>query len=233
MKTPMIIVNFKTYRESTGKRAVKIARAAKDVRDDSGVEIIVAPQFVDICTIAEMGIPVFAQHIDAITPGSHTGHVLAESVKEAGAIGTLINHSERQLTLADIDATIKAAKKAGLTMVVCANNLAMTSAVAALRPDFVAIEPPELIGTGIPVSKANPEVVAGAVRTVQQIDPKVGVLCGAGISKGEDVAAALRLGTEGVLLASGVVKAKDPKKVLEELAREIMICGEASSHHAL
>ncbi len=219
MKTPVIIINFKTYLESTGKRALKIARAVKEVRDDSGVEIIVAPQFVDICTIARVGIPIFAQHVDAITPGSHTGHILAESIKEAGAIGTLINHSERRLKLADIDAAIKISKKVGLTTVVCTNNLATTSAVVPLRPDFIAIEPPELIGTGIPVSKANPEVVKGAVRKVQQMDSKVGVLCGAGISKGEDVATALRLGTEGVLLASGVVKAKDPKKVLQDLVR--------------
>jgi triosephosphate isomerase len=219
MKTPIIIINFKTYLESTGKGALKIARAVKDVRDDSGTEIIVAPQFLDICTIARMGIPVFAQHVDAISPGSHTGRVLAESIKETGAIGTLINHSERQLKLADIDAAIKTAKRVGLMTVVCTNNLATTSAVVPLRPDFIAIEPPELIGTGVPVSKANPEVVAGAVRTVQQMDSRVSVLCGAGISKGEDVAAALRLGTEGVLLASGVVKANDPKKVLEELVK--------------
>ncbi|MFC1787539.1 triose-phosphate isomerase [Halobacteriota archaeon] len=219
MKTPIIIINFKTYLESTGKRALKIARAVKEVRDDSGAEIIVAPQFVDICTIARIGIPIFAQHVDAISPGSHTGHVLAESIKETGAIGTLINHSERRLKLADIDAAIKIAKKVGLTTVVCTNNLATTSAVVPLRPDFIAIEPPELIGTGIPVSKANPEVVKEAVRKVQQMDPMVRILCGAGISKGEDIAAALRLGTEGVLLASGVVKAKDPKKVLEELVR--------------
>ncbi len=219
MKIPIILINFKTYLESTGKRALKIAQAVKEVRDDSGVEIIVAPQFVDICTIARMGIPIFAQHVDAITPGSHTGRVLAESIKEAGAVGTLINHSERRLKLADIDAAIKIAKKVGLKTVVCTNNFATTSAVVPLKPDFIAIEPPELIGTGIPVSKANPEVVAGAVRKVQQMDSGINVLCGAGISRGEDVAAALRLGAEGVLIASGVVKARHPKKVLKELVR--------------
>jgi len=133
--------------------------------------------------------------------------------------------------LADIDAAIKVAKKAGLITVVCANNLTTTSAVVALGPDFIAIEPPELIGTGISVSKANPEVVTGAVRIVQRMDPAVRVLCGAGISKGEDVATALKLGTEGVLLASGVIKAKDPKTVLEELAKGILTYGAASSSH--
>jgi triosephosphate isomerase len=45
------------------------------------------------------------------------------------------------------------------------------------------------------------------------------VLCGAGISKGEDLRAALDLGSKGVLLASGIVKAKDPKAALEDLIR--------------
>ena len=83
------------------------------------------------------------------------------------------------------------------------------------KPDYVAIEPPELIGSGIPVSKADPGIVRNSVAAVT--DPNVKVLCGAGISKGEDVKAALELGTVGVLLASGVVKAKDPKAALRDL----------------
>jgi len=105
----------------------------------------------------------------------------------------------------------------GLTTIVCANNIAVTSAAASLSPDFVAIEPPELIGSGIPVSKADPEIVRGSVAAVKKIDQGVKILCGAGISRGEDVAAALELGTEGVLLASGVIKAKDPRSALLDL----------------
>jgi len=83
---------------------------------------------------------------------------------------------------------------------------------------MIAVEPPELIGTGISVSKAKPEVVSGSVELVKQINPDVIVLCGAGITTGEDVAAALRLGTEGVLVASGIVKAQNPYKVLLKFA---------------
>jgi len=217
MKTPVTIVNFKTYSESTGGNALKIAKAVKEVRSETGREIVVSPQFSDIYPVAKTGVPVFAQHIDGIASGSHTGHVLAEAVKGAGAIGTLINHSERQLELAEIEAAIGAAKRVGLITVVCADDVTKASAVAALKPDFVAVEPPELIGSGIPVSKANPEVVSGTVRAVRSVSPDVGVLCGAGISKGEDVRAALDLGTKGVLLASGIVKAHDPKKALLQL----------------
>ena len=120
-----------------------------------------------------------------------------------------------------MDAAVRAAEKAGLTTIVCTNNVAVTSAAAALSPDFVAIEPPELIGSGIPVSKADPDIVRGAVAAVKKINPEVEVFCGAGISKGEDVAAALELGTSGVLLASGVIKAKDPMAALLDLAGKI------------
>ncbi|MEM3627508.1 MAG: triose-phosphate isomerase [Candidatus Bathyarchaeia archaeon] len=220
IRTPMIIVNFKTYIEATGRRAVELAKRAEKVFDETNVSIGVAPQFADIAQVANsVSIPVFAQHIDPIEPGSYTGHVLAESVKEAGATGTLINHSERQLKLSDINEVIRITREKGLLSVVCANDPRISLAVATLKPDVMAVEPPELIGTGIPVSKAKPEVVADTVKMVRKVNRKVVILCGAGISGGEDVAAALRLGAQGVLVASGVVKAKDPYTVLYEFAK--------------
>jgi len=220
--TPIILVNFKTYSEATGRNALKLAKTAQKINQETDVCVGVAPQYVDIASIAQaVSIPVFAQHIDPATHGSFTGHILPESVKEAGAVGTLINHSERRLKLADVDAAVSRAHEVGLVSVVCSNNSTVSAAVAALKPNIVAVEPPELIGTGISVSKAKPEVVSGTVALVRRINPKVIVLCGAGITVGEDVAAALRLGTEGVLVASGIVKAKDPYKALLEFAEAI------------
>jgi triosephosphate isomerase len=162
LQTPLIIVNFKTYLESTGQRALELAKQAEKASKETGACIVVAPQLADIAKIAEsVEIPVFAQHIDSIKPGNSTGHVLAEAVKEAGAVGTLINHSERQLRLIDIDATIVLCKQQGLTSCVCANNPSVSAAVAAMKPDITSMEPPELIGTGISVSKAQPEIDAG------------------------------------------------------------------------
>jgi len=219
LRTPMIIVNFKTYLEATGRKAVDLAKKAEKVSHETKVSVGVAPQFADIAAVAEaVAIPVLAQHVDPIKPGGYTGHVLAESVKEAGAVGTLINHSERQLKLSDIDQIINIMHENGLTSVVCANNPRISAAVATLKPDIIAIEPPELIGTGIPVSKAQPEVITGTIDLVRKINSDVIILCGAGISHGEDVAAALKLGTQGVLVASGIVKAKDPYAVLREFA---------------
>ena len=221
IQAPIILVNFKTYLEATGRKAVKLAKVADRVSRETRISICVAPQFTDIALVArEVEIPVFAQHIDPIKPGSHTGYVLADAVKEAGAVGTLINHSERQLKLSEIDAAIKIAQEKGLISLVCANNHTTSAAVAALKPDIVAVEPPELIGTGISVSKAKPEVIESTIRLVREINPTVTVLCGAGVSDGEDVAAALRLGTDGVLVASAVVKAKDPYRVLLNFAEK-------------
>jgi len=216
---PLILVNLKTYSEAMGGKAVKMAKDAQRVFDRTGTCVAVAPQAVDLRLVAEaVEIPVFAQHVDPVAYGKYTGHILPEAVVEAGCAGTLISHSERRLRLPEIDATVKRAREAGLLQVVCVDTVRRGRAVAPLGPDVIAIEPPELIGTGTPVSKARPEVVSGAVEAVRRIDAGVRVLCGAGITSGEDVAASMKLGAEGVLVASGVVKAGDPYAALLELA---------------
>jgi len=221
-KMPVIIVNYKTYAEATGKKAVKLSKTAEEVSMESGVNIAVAPQVADIKSIAEtVSIPVFAQHIDPVVSGSYTGHILLESVKEAGAIGTLINHAEKQLKLCDVEAIVARTREAGMVSVVCTCNAAVSEAVAALKPDIISLEPPELIGTGIPVSKSKPDAVTEMVALVKHVNPYAVTLCGAGITKGEDVTAALELGTMGVLVASGIVKAKDPRKVLMDFSEAI------------
>ncbi len=217
-----VIINCKTYREATGDDGFKLAKICDDVAKETDVEIIICPQFTDIYRIAKnVDIPVYAQHVDPVDYGSNTGHVLPESVKAAGAVGSLINHSERRLRLADIEACIEKLKSLGMISVVCTNNINVTKAASALGPDFVAIEPPELIGTGIPVSKAQPEIITGSVDAVNKVNPDVKVLTGAGITTGDDVKKAIELGTCGVLLASGVIKAKNPKDVLMDLVKDI------------
>ncbi len=219
LQPPLIIVNFKTYLEATGQKAVDLAEQAEKAWKETGTYIAVAPQFTDIKAVAEaVEIPVYAQHIDPIKPGSNTGHVLAEAVKQAGAVGTLINHSERQMKLADIDATIRLAREHELVSCLCTNNPTTSASAAYLCPDIISIEPPELIGTGVAVSKAQPEAVTNTIKLVRKVNNEAVILCGAGISHGEDVAVAIKLGTHGVLVASGIVKAKNPYTMLREFA---------------
>jgi len=218
MDSPFILINLKTYKEGMGSNAHRIAAAAETVAKESGAVIGIAPTFTELHPMSHhYSIPVYAQHIDPISPGAHTGHILPESVRSAGARGTLINHSERRLTLADIDACVQAARRLRLESVVCTNNDATSAAAAALGPDYVAIEPPELIGSGVSVSKADPGIIERSVNAVRGVNPNVKVLTGAGIQSGECVKIAIDLGTCGVLLASSVVKAEDPEAVLRDL----------------
>ena len=220
---PFLLINFKTYLEATGKRAVELSKKIEAVGENAGVKVGVAPQFCDIERVAaSVDIPVFAQHVDSVIPGANTGHVLPESVKAAGADGTLVNHSERPLQLFDIDKAVQLAKQAGLRSVVCAGTARLAAAVALSEPDMVAIEPPELIGTGRAVSKENPEIVTDSVKRVRRVNPSVAILCGAGISTGDDVYAALKLGTNGILVASGVVKAFKPEEVLAGFCEAVL-----------
>ena len=222
LRTPVIVVNVKTYAEATGDKALEIAKVMDEVANETGISMAIAVQASDIYKISQIvSIPVFAEHIDPIKPGSHTGWTLPEAIKDAGAVGTLINHSEHRLQLADIDVCITRAKELNLDQIVCSNNIATSKAIAALNPNFVAVEPPELIGGDISVTTANPEIVSGTVEAVREINKEIKILCGAGVKNGNDVKKALELGADGVLLASGVVKAEDKKKVLLDLASGI------------
>jgi triosephosphate isomerase len=216
-KLPVIILNYKTYVESTGLKGRVLTRMTHEVMREKGVRMIVCPQTPDLYLHRDSGIEVFAQHVDAIEPGSHTGHVLPIALVEAGVSGSLINHSEDRKPVHEISMCVAQCRSHKLISVVCAESIEKVREVAAFKPDYIAIEPPELIGSGIPVSKADPGIVRNSVQAVREVSPDTIVLCGAGISKGEDVKAALELGTSGVLLASGVVKAKDPKKALLDL----------------
>lgn len=217
-KTPIIILNYKTYLESTGKNAIQLSKYVQEASEESGINMAVAPQAVDLYNVVEaVDIPVFAQHIDPITPGGHTGSTLPEAIKESNVVGSLINHSEQRLTLADIDEVVTKTKQLDLTSVLCTNNVKTSVAAASFNPDYIAIEPPELIGTGVPVSKANPDIVKNTVSEIHNINSNISVLCGAGITTGEDMKAALELGSEGVLLASGIIKAENQKDALLDL----------------
>jgi len=208
-----ILVNLKAYPCDP----IEVATAAREVNEDADVRVAVAPQAADLSRVADTGVETWAQHVSPVGHGSHTGSTLAEAVAEAGAVGTLLNHSENRLKLADVDGALDAAGRADLATCVCANNPAQVGAAAALGPDAVAVEPPELIGGDVSVSTADPDIVEDAVEAAAAVDPDVDVYCGAGISTGDDVDAAGDLGATGVLLASGVAKADDPRAALEDL----------------
>jgi triosephosphate isomerase len=218
LQIPTIVVNVKTYSEATGPSLYNLSQLVNKIAEETDISLALAVQATDIYhTTKTVSIPIFAQHIDPIKPGSHTGWTLPQAVKEAGATGTLINHSEHRLTLADIDACIQTAKQFNLDQIVCTNNVATSKAAATLNPQFIAVEPPELIGGDISVTSADPDIVSKSVEVVKSINADIHVLCGAGVKNGDDVAKAIELGADGVLLASGVVKPTDKEKIIRDL----------------
>lgn len=214
MKLPTIIVNFKLYEQSTGDAAVELAKIHERVAEETGASIGIAVTAVDLCAVVStVEIPVFAQHVDDVGYGGYTGHVSPMQIKELGGYGTLINHAENSLETSVLEKTIRRAKEAGLYVISCADTAEKGAEILEFKPDLVAVEPPDLIGGDISVSKAGPHIIEDAVRLVGRNR----LLVGAGVKDSEDVEIALSLGACGVLLASGVVKSEDPYLALMDL----------------
>ena len=214
MKLPLIVVNFKTYPSALGIKALELAKIHAKVAKDTGANIAVAVQTVDLRMIAtEVDIPVFSQHFELAEQGSFTGHVTPYSLVDAGAAGTLLNHAEKKLPLDVLQKSIEKAAALGLFTIVCADTAESGQKYAKFNPDLVAVEPPELIGGDISVTSANPQIVKDAVAMIG----KNKVLVGAGVKTGEDVKMAIQYGASGVLLASGIIKSTDPERTLRDL----------------
>ncbi|NOX71782.1 MAG: triose-phosphate isomerase [Candidatus Micrarchaeota archaeon] len=217
---PLLMINFKTYEAGTGENALRIAKIADEVAHEMGINMAIAVQSVDIMRIShEVDIPVFSQHMDPIGFGSHTGWVLPQGLKEAGASGTLLNHSEHQLDISEIEKCIDITNRIGLKTVACASDPKIAEALSVLGPDYIAVEPPELISGNISISEARPEIITNTINLVKDIDRSIPVLVGAGVKTRSDVSKAIELGADGVLLASGVMKAKKPRAAILELSK--------------
>lgn len=213
----MIVLNFKGYSEALGQKASELAKTASEVSNETGVRIIVSPAAADLLRVSDK-IETFVQHTDPVKPGSRTGSLLAKASKEAGATGSLLNHSERRIQKEDIKKSINILKELNMTSIVCTQTPEESEEYAKLNPDYIAVEPPELIGSGVSVSTSKPEIITDSVKKVKNANSGVKVLCGAGISNGSDIKKALELGAEGVLLASAFVKADNPKQILTDMA---------------
>ncbi len=214
-----IIVNCKNYPEVMGEGSARLARAVRKVSDELGVEGIVAPPTPMVALAASAsGAKVYSQAVGGEGGDKTTGAVIPEAVKAAGATGTLLNHSEARVPPGTLAKLVPRLAVVGLEVCLCAQTSQEAADLALLGPRFVAIEPPELIGSGIAVSKARPELVEETVSAVRGAGFTGGILCGAGIVAGEDVERAVELGADGVLVASSVVKARDWEAKIRELA---------------
>ncbi len=214
-----LFVNFKTYEEGTGKKALSLAKLLSSFSAED-VEVIPVVQAPDLQEVAKgSALRVFAQHCDPVIYGSNTGKILPEALRQAGAVGTVLNHAENKINNDAIRATIARCREVGLKAMVCAETLSRAKEIAAFSPapEFIAVEPPELIGGDISVSTAKPELISDSVKAIRKINPKITVITGAGIKNSQDVSKAVELGTMGVFVASGIVCAKDKEYAVREL----------------
>ncbi len=218
LKEPIFEIGLKAY--LYGEKAVELAKAADRISADYGIPIILSPQYVDIARIANetKSLFVFAQHCDSVGIGKGAGSVLPEAIKEAGAAGVMLNHAEKRMTLSEIARTIKRTDEVGLYTMVCSDTPEEAMAVAQLHPNVILTEPPELIGSGDWVAqKGKADYISKSVNMVKNIDPRIAVLSGAGLKSGKDVDQIIRMGAGGTGSCTGIVKAKDPIGMIEEM----------------
>lgn len=213
-RTPIIITNFKAYKEATGADAVELAKLHERLSNELGVNLAVSGQAMDLAMLATaVSLPVLAQHVDGVGYGPYTGSIPVEIAHRMGVDGSLLNHSEMRISDRQIERALEDMKGLGMLSVVCAENLEEGHKYVEMGADFVAIEPPELIGGNISVSTAKPELITEAVAAIGGDK----VIVGAGIKSAEDVRIAMELGAAGILVASGVVCADDPMAALRDL----------------
>lgn len=215
-----LIINFKNYLEIAGEKGLELSKVSEQVSNDTGVDIIISPPQPALSQVcATVKTPVLSQHVDFSKPGSTTGFMVPEIVKSYGAVGSLINHSEHRIDSIDsIRELVSILKNLQMVSIVCVRTPEEAGTIANFNPDFIAIEPPELIGSGKAVSTENPSIVTKSISAVVERSDSSKVICGAGIVDKADVESALRLGAKGVLVASGIIKAKSWYDKIHELA---------------
>jgi len=220
LSKPAVVVNFKSYSEVHGHGALELAQICEQVSQETGIQVAVCPPTAELAYVARsVKIPVFTQSVDPYPEGARTGWNTPSLARTAGAIGTLVNHAEHRLSDGEMGKTVGICRTIPLETMVCADTPRTAAGVATFEPTYVALEPPELIGGDLSVTKANPQSITESVEMVRKVSSKVGVLCGAGIKTGLDVANAIELGAMGVLVASGIVRAVDPKGALLDLLK--------------
>ncbi len=218
----MFVINCKNYEEISGEKIIKFVKISEKISKKFKVKIAICPPQHLIGVVANSSIPIFAQHVDDSKVGSTTGFVIPELLKKSKVNGSLINHSEHRISSNEITKLVSKLKELKMISIVCVKNVAEARKYAKLNPNYIAIEPPELIGSGKAVSTERPELITKAANAVKSANNNTKLLCGAGIVSGQDVSKAVELGSKGILVASGIIKAKNWDKIISEFAKALV-----------
>ena len=218
----MFIINCKNYEEISGDKIKKFIQIAEQVSKKYKIKIAISPPQHLIGLVANSSIPILAQHVDNSKIGSTTGYIIPELLKKSKVKGSLINHSEHRISSKEIEKLVLKLKELKMISIVCVKDVAEVKKYLKINPDFIAIEPPELIGSGKAISTEKPDLIQKAASIVNDSKNKTKLLCGAGIVSGEDVAKSIELGSKGILVASGIIKAKNWNKIISEFAKALV-----------
>ena len=218
----MFVINCKNYEEVSGEKIKKFVKIAEQVSKKYKVKIAISPPQHLIGLVSNSSIPILAQHVDNSKIGSTTGFIIPELLKKSKVKGSLINHSEHRISSKEIEKLVLKLKELKMISIVCVKDIPEVKKYLKINPDFIAIEPPELIGSGKAVSTEKPDLIQKAASIVNNSKNKTKLLCGAGIVSGEDVAKSVELGSKGILVASGIIKAKNWNKIISEFAKALV-----------
>ena len=218
----MFVINCKNYEEIAGDNIVKFIKIAEKISKKYKIKIAIAPPQHLIGMVSNSTIPILSQHIDDSKVGSTTGFVIPELLKKSKVKGSLINHSEHRITSKEIEKLVSKLKELKMISILCVKDVAEVKKYVKLNPDYIAIEPPELIGSGKAISKEKPDLIFKAADIIKNAKNSTKLLCGAGIVSGEDVSKAIELGSKGILVASGIIKAKDWNKIINDFAKSMV-----------
>ena len=218
----MYVINCKNYEEIAGNEIIKFVKIAEKISKKFKVKIAIAPPQHLIGLVSNSSITILAQHIDDSKIGSTTGFMIPELLKKSKVNGSLINHSEHRISSSEIKKLVLKLKELKMISILCVKDVAEAKKYAKLEPDYIAIEPLELIGSGRSVSTEKPELITKAAVAVKIAKNKTKLLCGAGIVSGKDVSKAIELGSKGILVASGIVKSKDWNRIITEFAKSMV-----------
>jgi len=203
-----------------GEEMLKLAKAADKASAKYDVRIILTLQPTDIYLLAKetQHVLIFAQHMDPLHIGRGLGSILPEAIKAAGAVGVMLNHAEKPMSISDLNKAIKRADQVGLVTIVCADTIEEAQAIAHFSPNIIVAEPTKLIGTGQP---SDSQYILKTTSAIKKINPAIQVLQGAGISNGRDVYNVIKAGAEATGTTSGIMKAQDPEAMLDEMIHAV------------
>ena len=215
IRTPYFEIGTKNY--VYGDKLLEYALAADAAAEKYDVDVLFICPAVEIRRVAEhtKNLIVLAPYMDTLRPGRGMADILPEGLKAAGAVGVVINHCEKPMSLPQMKATIDRARELDMLVFACADTLDEAKAIANLHPDIINPEPSAIIGGGKGVSPMD--YVKDSIAVIKAIDPEIMVEQAAGITNGQQVYDFIMAGSEAAGAASGIMNAEDPLAMIDEM----------------